>query len=304
MSQHIKDAISRKITSLIDCDDRLGEMLSYSVGRLILESESGSVKKIRKHLAAVDFFSITQWLKFSIRNNSPWLNQVDNQGRPEKLMAFANMAEVDTEIQSDMVVATQEDSVITSSNGDTLNVHHLPENLIMTGGLYLKHTNITSLPEGLTVGGNLILLDTNITSLPKGLTVGGDLILLDTKITSLPEGLTVDGNLDLSGTNIRSLPEGLTVSGSLDIRRTNITSLPEVLTVGCLDIGGTKVSSLPLDIFIGESVNISDTSITSLPTSCHDELEIITDFGTFSAEEFRQQDSYNYIFRELGASSW
>ena len=72
-----------------------------------------------------------------------------------------------------------------------------PEDLNVTGNLYLTNPKITSLPDNLKVSGHLYLSNTKITSLPDNLQVGGHLDLSYTKITSLPDNLKVGGELYL-----------------------------------------------------------------------------------------------------------
>ena len=151
-------------------------------------------------------------------------------------------------------------------DGKKYDVMKLPENLKVSGHLYLVGAPITSLPAGLQVDGYLDLGYTKITSLPAGLKVGGSLDLGYTKITSLPAGLKVDGDLDLGYTKITSLPAGLKVGGDLNLEGTPITELPAGLQVdGYLSLEGTPITSLPAGLKVDGSLYLSDTKITSLP---------------------------------------
>ena len=134
MSKIIKRAMSKKITSLINKDHRLGEMLSYSAGRLVIDtSMQNRGRDWQVYMNNLDYSAIVEWLKFSIKNDAPWLNDVDNKGRPKKLMSFKNLAETHSEIRRDMQVATQHDGKVISAEGETLDIKNLPEKLKVIG---------------------------------------------------------------------------------------------------------------------------------------------------------------------------
>ena len=152
-------------------------------------------------------------------------------------------------------------------DSDNKEITSLPDDLVVTGFLFIKSPTITSLPNNLVVGGVLDIKEcSNITSLPDNLVVGGNLYLTDTNIESLPKNLIVGGSLYLSGLKITSLPEILAVGEQIDAINTGITSLPDNLAVnGWLDLSGTKITSLPKNLIVDDWLDISDTGVTSLP---------------------------------------
>lgn len=72
-----------------------------------------------------------------------------------------------------------------------------------------------SLLPGVTVDASLHITDTPTTFLPDNLTVTGDVFIRGKVATTLPSNLTIWGNLYLTDTSIADLPDSLTVRGQV-----------------------------------------------------------------------------------------
>ncbi len=54
-----------------------------------------------------DFWHVVDWLRAAIRNNEPWLKNVDDQGRPKKLMKFSSLDQIVAEADKAMRLAAE-----------------------------------------------------------------------------------------------------------------------------------------------------------------------------------------------------
>jgi hypothetical protein len=106
----------------------------------------------------------------------------------------------------------------------------LPENLIITGTLYIEECPyLKALPKGLQVRDSLVLTGcTSIESLPKGLQVDGSLDLTGcTSLTALPKGLNLRGYLFLQGcTSLTALPSDIQVKWKIYADESFIQNYP------------------------------------------------------------------------------
>lgn len=73
--------------------------------------------------------------------------------------------------------------------------------LVIKDDLYLsRRDNIPNLPNNLTVTGDLFLTSTNIKSLPNNLTIGDDLFCSNTLISEIPNNLSINNGLYIRNT--------------------------------------------------------------------------------------------------------
>ena len=286
MSNHISKAIHEIINSLMKNDERLGEMLSYTVARLLFKIAKDKQKDWKESFKKIDHSAVVEWLEFSIKNDASWLYDTDDKGRPKKLLAFEGLNEIHREIRRDMKVATQCDGYIFSKNDKILDTNNLPNGLKIIGNLNLRDEKINHLPNNLSVSGDLNLIDAKIKTLPNdmsigenvylrgsdiiniqdNLSVGGDLNLFGTEVTRLPDGLKIGGSLYLRAAKITEIPNTLKVSGDLVLNNSSVTKLPDDLTIGRgLHLHGTKLKKLPRGLKIGGKLNVSGTEIAALP---------------------------------------
>ena len=136
----------------------------------------------------------------------------------------------------------------------------LPDNLHITGDLWLIDTPIKTIGKNLSVGGNLLLTNTQITSLPDNLSVGEDLYLNDTPIKTIGKNLSIGGSLNLAGTPITTLPDISRIDRNLLLNDSQITSLPDNLSVGGnLLLTNTPIASLPDNLSVGMHLYINGT---------------------------------------------
>jgi hypothetical protein len=87
-----------------DIDPTLKLYMAISLGR-VLSKISNSAD--RRQPADTDIYHISDWLKAAVHNNAPWLQNVDGQGRPKKLMKFSTVEQIVAEADKAMLKASQ-----------------------------------------------------------------------------------------------------------------------------------------------------------------------------------------------------
>lgn len=115
----------------------------------------------------------------------------------------------------------------------------LPDNLIVTGNLRIRHCpNLKRLPAHLFVGGHLIITGSDIKAIPADLCVRGD-IRADNLHLDIPASFTANGDLSLKGKPVLpnayqppvDLGDDLTVNGVLDLTNRRIKRWPKKLSI-------------------------------------------------------------------------
>ncbi len=92
-------------------DERIGVLLSYCVGRVMLRSAKAGGEW--EHLARdEDIRHITDWLKAAVVNDEAWLKNIDDRGRPKKLMKFSSIDDITKEANKAMLKAAQRLSTV------------------------------------------------------------------------------------------------------------------------------------------------------------------------------------------------
>ena len=276
----------------------LFSLLDVSVGRL-LRREGNPLAVDKEKLR-----HIADWLRAALVNDEPWLKNVDERGRPKKLMKFGSIDDIVREADKAMLKAAQKHHGVKLVDGDeafhaeiydgfylvrllrpaaldreSAQMQHCigdggyDEYLNDEGDLYLSLRD----PQGKAhatmeiADGKIIQLQgkQNQPPIRKYL----DLLVpyirnsgLDVDLPATHLGHVVD--VDGVWHPLENLPEGLTVGRSLDLSRTSISALPDRLTVsGDLILCRMPITKLPESLTVGGDLNLGGTPITELPNS-------------------------------------
>lgn len=112
-----KRAILRHLHAFAPQDDQVDPLLVMSLGRVLL-------KGAREGVALPDIATgdqirhIYDWLKAEVMNGAAWLSNVDEKGRPRKLMKFGNVDQILNEADKAMHKANQRSGKAAIMEGD------------------------------------------------------------------------------------------------------------------------------------------------------------------------------------------
>ena len=301
MSNNIKNKISEIIISHSNGDARLGELLSYCVGRLCLSFDKAG-KDWEEALSSVDLPHIVDWLKAAIINEADWLKNVDDKNRPKKLMKFGSFEDIQKEADKAMKIANQQNSDIKLIEGDEElymqleDGYHLvkllaPAALDREGSLMQHCIGGGAYDEALNNNVHYFLSLRDRYGKPHAtLEINGNSLTQlqgkqnqapNIKYTETLKPFFAEANLAINipiktlgyvissegdSYDIGNLPDGLEVGGDLDFRGVPINSLPEGLKVGgSLKLEGTPIKSLPRRLCVSGSLSLRGSSVESLP---------------------------------------
>ncbi len=282
-------------------DERLGVLLSYCVGRVMLRSAKAGVDW--EHLARdEDIRHIADWLKAAVVNDEPWLTHLDDRGRPKKLMKFNSIDNITKEANKAMLKAAQRLSNVKLIEGDEELYKELGDGFYMVRLLTPASLDRESAQMQHCIGDGAY--DADLAN-PDNLYLSlrdkhgkahatleikhGTLVQLQGKQNTVPVNKYLDvlipflkatgwkihipphvlGHvIDVNGDwyKLDELPNGLTVAGDLYLRGPDITHVPEGLKVGGdLYLRGTKITHLPKGLTVGGELHLHYTNITHLP---------------------------------------
>jgi len=240
---------------------------------------------------------VADWIAAAVINDEPWLKNVDERGRPKKLLKIGSLAQAEAEADKHMrhfafkvaaapfVEGAGEETVMMFADGnrivrgaydagvqdlsriiyslrDRQGREHLTFNVKAEGNELLQCRSKQNEPPIARYMPHVrLFIESQRLVLKESASVTGLVQDVEGRIHSiaaLPEGLTVDGDLDLNGAAITALPEGLKVGGNLYLRGTAIMALPEGLKVdGYLDLRSTAITVLPEGLKVGGSLDLS-----------------------------------------------
>ncbi len=301
MSSILPHQIEVYLRPFYDGDERLGVLLSYCVGRVMLRSAKAG-KSWERLTRDEDIHHITDWLKAAVVNDEPWLNNLDDRGRPKKLMKFSSIEDITKEANKAMLKAAQRLSNVKLIDGDEELYAELQDgfyvvrlltpaaldresaqmqhcigdgaydaDLAKPHCLYLSLRDKHGKPHATLEikHGTLIQLQGKQNTIPTDKYL--DILVPFLKTTGWPIdipacilGHVIDVNGDWYKLN--HLPDGLTVGGDLDLYRTKITHLPDGLKVGGrLNLRNTSTTHLPEGLTVGGYLDLQNTKITHLP---------------------------------------
>ena len=151
------------------------------------------------------------------------------------------------------------------ANAKGLNLIRLPDNIRITGSLFLAGSSLLKLPNNLTVGRNLNISYTEIREIPESLKVGSGLYMESCPIEKIPDNLQINEIIHAPNSKLKHLPKNINPECQLNYNGTLIENLPLTLTVGSLLIARTKVKQLPIKLTVRGAINIANTGIEELP---------------------------------------
>lgn len=118
-SDMLRLSIAEEISKL-DKSERINELLACSFGRVLVnEFKRGDLNA--DHYGAyivLRLEHIADWIEAAVANDEPWLSNVDEQGRPKKLLKFSNGMQIVREANRDMMRFAQKNKDVALSHGD------------------------------------------------------------------------------------------------------------------------------------------------------------------------------------------
>lgn len=112
-------SIAEEITKL-GKSERVNELLACSFGRV-------TVNEFKRGELSADSYGayvvlrlehIADWIEAALANDEPWLKNVDELGRPKKLLKFSNAMQIVREANRDMMLFAQKSRNVVISQGD------------------------------------------------------------------------------------------------------------------------------------------------------------------------------------------
>lgn len=317
-------AISAILSQHANGHSRLYDLLSISVGRVLSKIAKGG-GDWRSQVNEEKFRHIADWLRAALANNEPWLDHVDDLGRPKKLTKFGTIDRLTQEADKAMLKAAQRLSTVKLIEGDEELFEELGDGFylvrLMTPAALDRES--AEMQHCIGNGGyddNLQRRGFLYLSLRDGAGKAhatleiedGMLVQLQGKQNRRPiqayvdplipfirnEGYSVAISasrlgyvIDIPGDwhNIHHLPKGLEVSGNLNLGESSVNVLPEGLKVGGnLYVHNTQIRHLPEDMKLyGLFIYLINTGICSLPDCIPDATWVYWDDEAGTAKEFR-----------------
>jgi hypothetical protein len=277
------------------------EYLKHSVERVVRNNPpevlglTSSLKNEIEHIA--------DWLTASIANSEPWLDKVDELGRPKKLMKFSNLAQVTKEADKAMLKAAQKSASVKIAEGDEKLLRELTEGFYVVqlltdraldkesaemqhcigNGAYDVHLDdpkhlFLSLRDAYgnphatleVKNGKVAQIQGKQNRPPKKQYIRQIIELIDAeKYKLLVNSCRLGFVMDAQGVrhDIDDLPDGLTISGHLNLDEVDIHRLPDNMSVdGDLKLYRLpNLKALPRGLKVKGSIDIGRCDIGHLP---------------------------------------
>jgi hypothetical protein len=300
------EAVAGRIAPFHEGDERLGVLMSLCVGRVMLKAA-----KLGEDVTAVASDSqlghVRDWLKAAIVNDAEWLRNVDEAGRPKKLMKFGTVAAVLAEADKAMLAAAHSLSGVKLIEGDeallvTLDDGYQIVRLLTPAALdresaemqhcigdgaydamvgdpgraYLSLRSPSGKPHA-----TLEVVDDEITQISgkqNRMPVKAHLDRLIPFVRGAGYGVAIASSrlgyaIDVDGAwhGLDALPDGLKVRGDLVLGEGFAGPLPDGLEVGgSLYLGNSDISTLPENLKVGGSLQLPiHTVVDALPEGLH-----------------------------------
>lgn len=293
--------VAEKLAPFHGADERLGTLLALCVGRLMLKAARGG-----QDWSGIsrddDVRHVADWLKAAVVNDADWFRNVDEHGRPRKLLKFGTMEGLLKEADKAMRIEAQKLRGVKLGDGDEVPYAELSDGLHLVRLLTpaaldresgeMQHCIGNGGYDDLVEDGDHLFLSLRDRHGKAHATLeieDGAVIQLQGKQNKLPLQKYLDALVPFMRANrfaaffparllgyvvdikgnwhpLDDLPGGLRVSGDLDVSGTGITALPEGLRVGgSLYIGNTGMTALPEGLTVGRHLYSSHTRLTALP---------------------------------------
>jgi hypothetical protein len=122
---HQKTIVANIIAHLTP-DTAVQELLAYSLGRVLLKQSKATERTIDREVLP-EYGHICDWLTAAIANGEQWLNVVDEQNRPKKLMKFGSLEAITKEADKAMMKFAQKSRGLRIAEGDEELAHQLDD---------------------------------------------------------------------------------------------------------------------------------------------------------------------------------
>ncbi|NTF23498.1 hypothetical protein G6L37_34575 [Agrobacterium rubi] len=284
-------------------NDRLGVLLALCVGRLMLK-EARDKDDWKDSFPQDKIRHVADWLRAAIVNGASWLDELDTQQRPKKLMKYGSFDRLLKDVDRSMVVEAQklsnvkitaEDETVVAELADGMYLVRLEtpaaldresaemQHCIGNGGyddalddgrweymsLRDKHGKAHATLEIDHEENRLEQLQgkQNKRPLPKYIEALVPYLKANRYRTDLRAN-EIGYVIDVNGHwhPLDNLPEGLRVPGSLHLSGVDIRKLPDGLRVGdCLYLVRSTIECLPRGLRVAKTLFIGNTSLTYLP---------------------------------------
>lgn len=97
---------------------RLASLLVYCLGRVLIKNAKANGETLGKLPLEDRYLHIADWLLAAVRNAEPWLEDLDDKGRPKKLMKFSSVDGIVKEADKSMRKFAQRQRNIKLAEGD------------------------------------------------------------------------------------------------------------------------------------------------------------------------------------------
>jgi hypothetical protein len=286
---------------LSDGNAKVELMLELSVGR-VLRKVCRDILKWRSYISEDELQHVADWLQIAVNTNEPWLENLDKDARPKKVMKFYSIDQIVKEADKAIAKASQKMRSIKIIPGDEelfaelsdgyyvvrllspssldresqemqhcIGLGGYDKKLKAAGVLYLSLRDAAGKAHATLEVKNKRVVQLrgkqNDTPVKRYLDVLEGFIAkhgFSTDVSTSVLRRVIDANGIWH--DVTALPNGLTIDGDLDLSRTNITTLPRDLKVqGDLRLIGTRVAELPRGLVVNGDLDLGDTPVEILP---------------------------------------
>jgi hypothetical protein len=112
------DTNTRQALSIFsDGDEKILHFLMCSVGRILAKERRRGVEAKAQELSWRKIRHIVDWMRAAIASNAPWLTNLDDKGRPKKLLKYPSVAAMIAEVDRDMVREAGRNGELSAAEG-------------------------------------------------------------------------------------------------------------------------------------------------------------------------------------------
>jgi hypothetical protein len=280
-------------------------MMYFCVGRILLKIKN-SKRNWREAGLAVDLKDAADWLEVALLHNEDWLLNVDDQGRPRKLLKFSDLDGVLKEANKAMIKRAMHTPVINIEEGEEVLEQLLDSGWYMVRLLTPRALDNESAEMQHCVGhgtydtrvenGQVLILSLRDPHNKPHVTIEVDTrtnsivqirgkqnakpkaeyarrvrnFIHDRDFDSVYRPIEIGLVMDELGKphSIDNLPAGLAIKGNLDLTDYALIALPEFLEVrGDLKIAGSAIRELPRGLRVTGSLLAAKSRLERLPVT-------------------------------------
>lgn len=283
--------------------EEVRRLMYFCVGRILVKIKN-SKRNWREAGLAVDLKDAADWLEVSLLHNEDWLLNVDDQGRPKKLLKFADLDGILKEANRAMIKRAMHTPVIKIEDGEEVLEQVLDSGWYMVRLLTPRALDNESAEMQHCVGhgtydtrvadGQVVILSLRDPHNKPHVTIEVDArtnsivqirgkqnaspkaeyarrvrqFIHDRDFDSIYRPIEIGIVMDEMGKphSIDNLPVGLAIKGNLDLTDYALTALPEYLEVrGDLKIAGSAIRELPRGLRVTGNLLAAKSRLERLP---------------------------------------